>query len=418
MKKTTSLIFICSFAYFVSYISRLNYSACIQGIIEDLMNNMDLSAAKEELYVIAKKEASYAATGLFITYGIGQVFSGLLGDRFDPRKILAGGLLMTAVCNLLMPFMPNVGLMTAVWCVNGVAQAMMFPPMSRIMAANMDSEQFKKACSVVSMAASAATIVIYAMGAAAIKISSWRLAFYIPAAIAAVAAVVWYRGTAGYGSGEPVKKQTAVENNGISFGRALIACGIIPIIAAIIAQGVLRDGLTTWMPTYISDTFGMETTKSILSGMIIPVFSIIFVALSTYIYKFLKSETVTAAVMFGTGLLFASLLAVTKPGYVMTVFFFSCTIGSMHGLNVMLISRLPVIFAPYGKVSTLSGALNACSYIGAAISMYGIAALSSNIGWEKTVISWVILAAAGTSVCVSASFIWRRYEKKYLINKR
>ncbi|MBO4216406.1 MAG: MFS transporter, partial [Clostridia bacterium] len=225
MKKTSSLVLICSFAYFVSYLSRLNYSACVAEIIVDLG--------------LSKTQTSYAVTGLFITYGIGQVFSGLLGDRFDPRKILACGLLMTAVCNTLMPLMPNVGLMTAVWCVNGVAQAMMFPPMSRIMAANMDAEQFKKACSVISMAASAATIIIYIMVPAVIKISSWRLAFYIPAAIAAAAAVIWYRGTAGYGSGEPVIKQTETENTRISFGRALIVCGIIPIIVAIIAQGVL-----------------------------------------------------------------------------------------------------------------------------------------------------------------------------------
>ena len=149
--------------------------------------------------------------------------------------------------------------------------------------------------------------------------------------------------------------------------------------------------------------------------MIIPVFSIIFVALSTYIYGFFRSETVTASVMFGTGLLFVALLAFTKPGYVPTLLFFSCTIGSMHGLNVMLISRLPVYFTPYGKVSTLSGALNACSYIGAAISSYGIAALASNVGWEKTVLSWALIAAAGTAVCVLASFIWKRYERKYLI---
>ncbi len=404
MKKTSSLVLICSFAYFVSYLSRLNYSACIAEIIVDLN--------------LTKEQTSYAVTGLFITYGIGQVFSGLLGDRFDPRKILTAGLLMTAICNLLMPLMPNVGLMTAVWCVNGVAQAMLFPPMSRIMAANMDAEAFKKACSVISMAASCATILIYLMVPAVIKISSWRLAFYIPAFIAAVAAFVWFRGTAGYGSGEPVRRRAAAENTGVPFGKALMVCGIIPIVAAIISQGVLRDGLTTWMPTYIAETFEMATTKSILSGMIIPVFSIIFVALSTYIYKFIRSETVTATVMFATGLLFVGLLALTKPGYVLTVLFFSCTIGAMHGLNVMLISRLPVYFAPYGKVSTLSGALNACSYVGAAISSYGIAALSQNIGWEKTVISWVILAGFGTAVCAAASLCWKRYEKKYITKQK
>ena len=64
--------------YFASYLTRLDYGAALAEIILDLE--------------ISKESAILAVTGSFITYGVGQLFSGALGDRFSPRRIIALGL--------------------------------------------------------------------------------------------------------------------------------------------------------------------------------------------------------------------------------------------------------------------------------------------------------------------------------------
>ena len=76
--------------------------------------------------------------------------------------------------------------------------------------------------------------------------------------------------------------------------------------------------------------------------------------------------------------------------------------GCMHACNFLLISCLPGYFASYGKSATASGVCNACTYIGAAGSMYGIAAIADNYGWDATIISWIIIAAVGVAFAVMA----------------
>ena len=46
-----------------------------------------------------------ALTGSFITYGTGQIISGVLGDRISPKKLVSRGLLVTVLMNVLLPFL-------------------------------------------------------------------------------------------------------------------------------------------------------------------------------------------------------------------------------------------------------------------------------------------------------------------------
>lgn len=64
------LSFLCCLVYFVSYLTRLNYAACLAEVQRSLN--------------ISKSLAGLPVTGCFITYGIGQLLCGFMGDRFHP----------------------------------------------------------------------------------------------------------------------------------------------------------------------------------------------------------------------------------------------------------------------------------------------------------------------------------------------
>ena len=50
-----------------------------------------------------------AVSGSAVTYGFGQIVSGVLGDKFSPKKLICGGLITTAAMNFLIPVVaPNV----------------------------------------------------------------------------------------------------------------------------------------------------------------------------------------------------------------------------------------------------------------------------------------------------------------------
>ena len=63
---------------------------------------------------------------------------------------------------------------------------------------------------------------------------------------------------------------------------------ILPLILiriVIIIQGALRDGVTTWMPSYISETYKLGSAVSILTGVVLPIFSILCFELTSFIYR-------------------------------------------------------------------------------------------------------------------------------------
>ena len=123
-------ISLCCLAYFTSYLTRTNYGAAIAEIIYSMG--------------ITKTQASMAVTGSFITYGAGQVLNGIIGDHIKPRTMIFSGLFIASACNILMSALSNVYIMTAVWCINGFAQSMMWPPLARIMAENLSPDNYKR----------------------------------------------------------------------------------------------------------------------------------------------------------------------------------------------------------------------------------------------------------------------------------
>ena len=81
----------------------------------------------------------------------------------------------------------------------------------------------------------------------------------------------------------------------------------------------------------------------------------------------------------------------------------------MHGVNLLLICMVPPYYKNRGGVSTISGLLNSCTYIGSSISTYGIAAIADRFGWHTTVFMWIIIAAAGSIVCFACVRPWKKF---------
>lgn len=131
--KVARLLFLlCWFAYFTSYIGRLNYSSAMTAMIQEA--------------VLTKSQAGFISMVYFFAYGIGQFCNGMLGDRFHPGKMIFVGLAIAAGANLCMGFVGGFGAMAVVWGINGYAQAMIWPPVIRIFAEMVSREQKMKFC--------------------------------------------------------------------------------------------------------------------------------------------------------------------------------------------------------------------------------------------------------------------------------
>lgn len=396
------LSLLCPLVYFASYMTRKNYSIVMADII--------ISEG------ISNADASLAATLSLISYGIGQIISGILGDKFKPQNIILCGLSLTTLMNVLMPVTDDFTVRSIIWFINGFAQSMLWPPLVRIMAATMDKTKYNEVCTNVNVAGISGTILLYITASSIwIKYFSWKYVFISSAAVSGIIAVIWVIGFSKASKGMKLfeKKEESKEDKKESTlsAKKLFASGFIFISVAIIAQGALRDGISDWVPTFIINTFNMESSSAILKSVLIPVFGVVSVKLVGVVNgKFVKDEVKAAAVTFGTGLMGCILLLlIYKENQYITLMLSAVITGFMHGVNYFLICIVPARFEKYNAVSTMSGIINSLTYVGSAAATYGFGAISDNFGWNTVLISWIAVAAVGTACCIVSIKPWKRF---------
>lgn len=383
------LIFLCAAVYFCSYTARINYAAVMVGMTENGM--------------MSRADASVPLTGLFIAYGIGQLISGWLGDRMPPQKLIFFGLLASGAMNVLLPLCGSMVLMTVVWTVNGLAQAMMWPPLVKIMSLMLSSDDYKKASVRVSWGSSLGTIAVYLLAPLLMSVWGWRSVFPFSALLSFAMAFLWRFFFTKLEA--RMRKNPSSELPRVSPERKKLSAGMLlllgTIMLAVVMQGFLRDGLTSWMPSYISEVFGLESELSVLVSVVLPLFSIVsYQAVMLLNRHLIRNEASCAGAVFTLG--FLSLLLLYFAGgssEIVSVCCITLAAGCMHGVNIILICMIPALFAGSGKTSFTAGLLNSCTYVGSAFSTYGIASAADKNGWGSACLIWVFAAAAGAVCC-------------------
>lgn len=401
------IIFLCTLAYFASYFSRKTFSVV-------MVNMLDTE-------VLTKDIAGLIGTALFVFYGAGQLLSGYLGDRLQPKNLMFSGLMISAVCNFLLPLMPNGYLMIPVWAINGFAQALLWPPIVRILSDNLSHEKYVTANLIVTCGAHVSTIVLYLYAPLCISIMSWKLVFFTSTVFCIIAGAIFLVAMSlvlpkkseiiDTLPNKTQESQDIGQENKQSIYQILVKNGVLPIFVCIIAMGFMRDGIESWLPTLYSDVFEQTSENSILVSVALPIFSIIslFAVRAIHKGKIFNNEVRGAGILFGLSIVLCIplcfLINVNNSVCRILCLLLACVVCAfMHSCNFLLISCVPGRFAKTGRASTVGGLCNACTYIGAAVSMYGIALISDNLGWSATIISWIGICVLGV-VFATMSFV-------------
>lgn len=399
-KDIRGLIIICWLAYFSTYLGRLNFSASMNEIINTGF--------------LTKTGAGMIGTGFFFCYGFGQLISGFLGDRISSRWMAFTGLAGTAMINLVMTFVQSPNTMFLLWCINGLVQSLTWSPIIKILSVSLDREKCKEASIAMSTTVAAGTLSVYIMSALIIKTTSWRMVFFVAFLLISSISLLWL---IGIGILErrreqqihiDVKQQAEQEKITIPMWKLILSVGLIPIAISVIIQGILKDGVTAWVPTYVSEVFNMGSVSSILITTILPIVNLTGVYAANYMNKrIFRNEIATSGVCFAiVSIAILLLILFGERNMIIAVLLLALTTTGMIGVNAMLISLVPLYFSSMGKVSTITGMLNSMAYIGSSLSIYGIGWVSQNFGWNITMVLWFALAVLGVLVCKFSKNIW------------
>lgn len=402
-KQDVMLFAMCWIAYFFTYFGRMNYAACLAEMIIT------------EGY--SKALAGLIGTGFFITYGLGQIVSGFLGDYLPPRWMIFTGIIGSGFCNLLMGSAPGVQTMIVIWCVNGFLQSLIWSPIVRLFAQYFTPTVRGTLGVYINSTVPIGTLFTYGFTALVLQLTgNWKMVFTYSAIILIATAVAWFFATAyllprmqmvDYHQSAPSGQTVGNE----SFGKILLSSGMIFMCLVLMMQGMLKEGITTWMPTFLYEKFHLGTSIAIISTALIPMLNICGITIAAVARQKIGDEVKASFYLFIAGtvslivLYFASFL-----GMVPTFLFFALATTFMMAVNTVYVGVVPGYFGKVDKSSSVSGMLNAFVNIGIAISTFGFGALSAAFGWNFTMISWCICGVIGILASYIAYQMWRKYK--------
>ena len=368
------------------------------------------------------------ASIIFVTYGFGQLFTGWLGDRLNPKAMIFVGCAGSAGCNLWMGLSGSLLQMQLAWGLNGLFCALIWAPMVRLLTVYMPADRLRKSILAFTYATSLGVTGTYLLTSFLVSRFDWRVAFYVPAVIGLVASLGWLavsftsgktpaRVPEGERSGQSSRQMPgravggAPPRKGEAFLSVYVRSGLPLLLAAILLMGLLKDGMMTWVPQMISDTFQVEAYLSIFLSAALPLVNSLSVWLVRRISRGHEGDDMRNGSLLFLGAVAGMGVLLLAGGLhpLLSVVLFSIISTFVTGTNVILISFVPLQFTAMGRTSTIAGLTNAFTYLGSALSGWGLGWIAGRYGWG--VVNWVLagLCVLGCVICLAARPLWRRF---------
>lgn len=198
------------------------------------------------------------------------------------------------------------------------------------------------------------------------------------------------------GAGENGKRQ-------VSLPALIVGSGLAGILLPVMIHGVLKDGITQWVPTYIYDCFDVTNSFSVLVTMILPLINLSGAYMARYADRKHPEEEIRTSVIFFEGALVSLLLLLFFGKYhvFLAVVLFAVITASMMAVNTLYVNMIPLHFEKQGRVAAVSGLLNSVAYIGSAVSTFTIGIMVEKAGWTVTMSSWAVITAVALGICLS-----------------
>ena len=400
-KLATSIFIICWIAYFSTYIGRLNYSAAMTQMIDEAF--------------VSKVQGGLIGTAFFACYGVGQFFNGFIGDRVSPFKMIFGGIVFSGLSNLCMAISPSIGFMYLIWGVNGLAQSMIWSPIMRIFSQLLPIERRFKACVHINSTVAIGTLCAYLLSTLLLGISSWKSVFVVAGIFLFLVSILW-GGYALKNRQQFVLEESIVEDKKTEKSTGLvpilIASGVFMMLVPTAIHGMLKDGITSWFPSYLVENHNLMPTISVLLTTILPLFNLTGAYFASWLNnKLNRRDLQTAGFMFFLSGLSLALLAIFgETSIILAISLTAIATSCMFGVNAIMVSILPMYFGNIGLASTVTGILNSATYIGCAISMGLFGMMIDSYSWFITIVVWSLLAICGGVICLTLIKKWNSYK--------
>lgn len=412
MRKWQIHIFIlCWIAYACAYFGRVNLSIAIP----EIQNNLGWS----------KAHLGLIGSVFFWVYGIGQMINGYIGDKVSSRWFIFIGLAIAGAANFLFGFTFGLSIMMLLWAVNGYFQSMLWGPIAKTLSSWFSYEKRSMVSIAISTSMVGGYILSWGLASQILKYFNWRWTFWLPGICIILFSFVWFFGIkvhpkeiglrspnvwdAQSGSLSKENKDEGISKS-LSLWNIILKTRLGLVVLACFAQGIVKDGIALWGPTFLMETQKLDLTLAVKLAMIIPFLNFGGMMFAGWLNKKVKyQEKLATAILLLAGMVMIFILIlVSGISLILGLIFLGMASAMMYGANTLLLGVVPMGFAKYNKVSAVAGFLDFCSYIASGFAVAITGRIVDSFGWNNVLILWAIVALIGI---LSLIIGWRNEDK-------
>ena len=335
----------------------------------------------------------------FITYAVGQLINGAIGDKIHAKYMISLGLILAGIGNIIFTLF-SASLITAYisYGLCGFFLSMVYGPMTKVVSENTEPI-YATRCTLGYTFASFVGTPLAGLLAVAL---AWQGVFHAGSlALLAMGAVCFavfcYFERAGIVRYGQYQKPRQRGTGGI---RVLIKHQIIKFTLVSVLTGVVRTTVVFWLPTYLSQHLGFSSDTAALIFTV----STFIISMTAFIAVFLyerlgRNMDLTVLIAFiASAIGFTAVYFVKLP--VLNIVALVFAIMSSNCASSMLWSRYCPGLRDTGMVSGATGFLDFMSYTAASVSSTLFANAVSTIGWGNLILVWLGLMVIGVIVAL------------------
>ncbi len=396
-RNENKIIFICWLAYTAAYVGRLNFNASIVAIISDLG--------------VTKADAGLVSSFFFFAYGAGQLINGILSKKYNAKIMIFLSLAFSSVFNMLMPLCGDISLMKFIWMGNGIVQSVLWSTLIKTLSDYLSDKKLAKAILAMSTTVAIGTFVAYGISSLCVNAGMWQITFYVASVMLIISAFVWL-----ILFGKPEKRtEITVETKGekVRMGKAILLALIIAAFAGM-ANGFIKDGINTWVPSVLYEEFGVSQSISIFLTLLLPLVSTMGAAIAKKVHEKIASHSAMNMIFYCiSALLCGGILLSLKIHSIVTIML--CFIGVACGMamiNNVITSMFALDHRRFLNAGFAAGLLNTFCYIGSTATSYTLGAVSQAKGWNAVFIIMLAFCVVAATVCFVGIVTEKKIEEK------
>ena len=398
------LIILCFLVYVLAYLGRYSYSSNINSIMG--------------YYNVNRESAGLVGTFFFISYGIGQVVHGLLCKKYNPKYSVSIALAVSSLMNLLIGITDenNFQFLKFYWLINGFVQSILWSSLIRLLNEHLPKKNLNTAIFMMALPASVGTFLVYGLSSliSALEIK-FKVLFIIGFVVLLLVSIIWFVVVDKLKKSCLELKEEQIEEKE-ELGTSKMAKGFVLVFSILaifaISNNLVKDGLTTWMPTILKEKYDLSNSISTFLTVFLPLFAVFGSTAAIFLNKKLKNFIYVCGVLYLIAfvMFLCVILLLNSSVWILPLGCFMIVTCAMGGVNNVLTNIFPMLYSKK-NAGLIAGVLDGFCYVGSAITAFGLGSVADNFGWNH--VFYILI-----SVCLLMIIICLIYIIVQKINKR